>query len=445
MSIFTDRKFRLTSARIIAAGFLGVILMGALLLCLPASSARGAWTPFMDSLFTALSATCVTGLVVHDTASFWSPFGQLVILILIQIGGLGVITTAFLVQVFAGSRISLIQRTLLQDSIAGDNVAGIIRMSLFILRVTAAAELAGAALLYPVFRRDFGPARGLWYALFHSVSAFCNAGFDLMGIRENYSSLTGYAGNLQVTGTIMMLIIVGGLGFYTWKDMAEHRLHFAAYRLQSKIILCFTALLIFLPACLFAAGEYVGLPAGERVLASLFQSVTTRTAGFNTTDLTQLSDNGRMIMILLMLIGGAPGSTAGGMKITTFAILAATFISICRQSEGAMMFGRRLRRENIQTAVSILMLYLGGFLAAGMAISALERAPLLSCLFETASAIGTVGLTLGLTPQLGQLSRLILMLLMFAGRIGGLTLLYAAVRKTRVRAAHLPSEPVNVG
>lgn len=439
------KNFRLTSAQIILAGFFLVILAGALLLMLPIASMEGTSTPFVDCLFTSTSATCVTGLVVYDTATHWSLFGKIVILSLIQVGGLGVITTAFLIRVILGSKISLIQRTLLQDSISGDNVQGIVRMSLYIMKVVMAVELGGAFLMYPVFARDFGPATGAGYALFHSVSAFCNAGFDLMGVRQKYSSLTAYQGSPVINLVITTLIVFGGLGFYTWRDLQRNKFHFSRYTLQTKVVVTTTAILILVPAVIFFFAEYGSLPAGERVLSSLFQSVTTRTAGFNTSDLTKFKENDLLIMIMLMLIGGSPGSTAGGMKTTTIAVVVGTFLSMSGRRSSTVLHQRRIPAKTVRAAFSIVLMYVTLFLAGGMAISAMEHRSLLRSFFETSSAIGTVGLTLGLTPSLHVLSKLILIVLMFYGRVGGLTFMYATFRRSRVGSSCLPQEDLNVG
>lgn len=437
--------YKLTSARIILLGFLAAILIGTLLLMLPISSKSGRTTPFVDCLFTATSATCVTGLIVHDTATYWSLFGKCVILALIQIGGLGVITIAFLICVLMGSRISLVQRTLLQDSISGDNVKGIVKMSLYILRMVAAVEIGGAILMAPVFIRDFGLGKGIGYAFFHSISAFCNAGFDLMGAREKYSSLVYYQGSVIINLVIMLLIVFGGLGFYTWRDIDQKKFHFSRYTLQTKVVVVTSAILILVPALIFFFSEYSDLPMGERVLSSLFQSVTARTAGFNTSDLTHFRENDLLIMIMLMLVGGSPGSTAGGMKTTTIAVLAATFVSLCGRREHTVLFQRRVSPRTVRSALVILLMYVMIFMTGGMVISAVEGQPLIRCLFETASAVGTVGLTLGMTPSLGTLSRLILIVMMFLGRIGGLTFMYAAFRKSKCSSAQFPQENLNVG
>ena len=439
------RKKKLTSAQIIILGFLGVILAGTLLLMLPVSAANGEVTAFGEALFTATSAVCVTGLVVHDTASYWSAFGQGVILLLIQIGGLGVVTAALAVVTLSGRRISLMQRSTMQEAISAPQVGGIVRATAFIVRGTLVIELLGAAALAVVFCGDFG-WRGLWMALFHSVSAFCNAGFDLMGTRSGeYSSLVSYAADPVVNITIMLLIIVGGIGFFTWDDIRTNRWKLHRYRLQSKTILLVTVVLILVPTVCFYLWEYSDLTGGQRLLTSLFQAVTPRTAGFNTTDLTAFQDTGRFLIIALMLIGGSPGSTAGGMKTTTAAVLVTNALSVFRREEQVHLFGRRIDNGVVKQASTILVLYLILFFAGALVISGVERLPVDVCLFETASAIGTVGLSLGLTPSLGAVSRGILIFLMFFGRVGGLTLIFAALSETNKAAARLPQERITVG
>lgn len=297
---------RFTSFQIIILGFAGVIVAGALLLMLPAASAAGAATPFTDALFTSTSAVCVTGLVVRDSGSYWSPFGQSLILLLIQIGGLGVITMSATFLMLAGRNISLKERSAMQDALSAPSVGGIVRLTRFILKGTFIVELTGALVMLPVFWRDHG-FRGIWMAVFHSVSAFCNAGFDILGTAERpYPSLTAYVGNPVVNITVIFLLVVGGLGFLTWDDIRTHRWRLSRYRMQSKVILATTAILLLFPAVLFFFTEYSAFPLQKRILASLFQSATPRTAGFNTTDLAAMSDASRAVMILLMLVGGAP-------------------------------------------------------------------------------------------------------------------------------------------
>ena len=441
--LFAKRK-RLSSFQIIILAFSGVILLGTLVLMLPLSSRDGQTTSFLDALFTATSAVCVTGLVLHDTATYWSVFGQVVILLLIQIGGMGVITVAASFAMLSGRRISLKQRSTMQEAISAPKVGGIVRLTGFIIKIALSIELLGAAVMAPVFCRDFG-LKGLWMALFHSVSAFCNAGFDLMGTREAFSSLTSYASQPLINIVIMLLILVGGIGFLTWDDIKTNRLHWHKYRMQSKVILCTTAILLMVPAVYFFFGEFGGLPLGKRLLVSLFQAVTPRTAGFNTADLTAMGEPGQTVIMMLMLIGGSPGSTAGGMKTTTVAVLLATSISTFRRKENAHFFGRRIDDDVVKNAATVMLMYLTLFLAGGLVISIAEGLPVLTCLFEAASAIGTVGLSLGITTEVGTLSRLILIGLMFFGRVGGLTLIFAALSGSRKTRSKLPQEKITVG
>ena len=439
------RKRRLSSFQIIILGFAGVILLGALLLMLPISTTGGNVTPFNETLFTATSAVCVTGLVVQDTGSYWSTFGQAVILVLIQIGGLGVVTVAASFALLSGRRISLMQRSTMQDAISAPKVGGIVRLTRFILRGTFLIELLGALAMLPVFCRDYG-WRGVWMAIFHSISAFCNAGFDILGTESNrYPSLTGYAGSPVINITIMLLIVVGGIGFLTWDDICENKWQLHRYRMQSKVILVTTGLLIFLPAVFFFFSDFSALPAENRLLASFFQSVTPRTAGFNTVNLSAMSGASQGVMILLMLIGGSPGSTAGGMKTTTLAVLLSNAAATFRQRDSAQFFGRRVDGSAVKTAATILTMYLALFFGGGVFISVYEDLPLSSCLYEAASAVGTVGLTLGITPQLHIPSQMVLISLMYLGRVGGLTLVYAAVSTKKAGSAKLPQESITIG
>ena len=435
---------RLTSFQTISLGFSGMILIGTLLLSLPVATRSRQAAPPLDALFTATSAVCVTGLVVHDTATYWSSFGQAVILMLIQIGGMGVITAAAAFAMISGKKISLMQRSTMQEAIAAPKVGGIVRLTGFIVRTTLVIELAGAAVMAPVFCRDFGP-KGLWMAVFHAVSAFCNAGFDLMGVRGEYTSLTSYSAQPVINGMVMLLILVGGVGFLTWDDVRANRLHWRRYRMQTKVILAATVALITLPAAYFFFFEFSALPPVERLLASLFQAVTPRTAGFNTVDFSGMSETGLSVIIALMLTGGSPGSTAGGMKTTTVAVLLATAIATFRRQESPQMFGRRIEDSAVRHAATILLMYLTLFFLGGLIISAVEGLPVLACLFETASAVGTVGLTLGITPGLGGVSRVILILLMFFGRVGGLTLIFAASSGAQPHASRCPRERITVG
>lgn len=436
----SGNKFRITTFQIIVTGFAGLIVIGALLLMLPFASSEPGCAPFSDCLFTATSAVCVTGLVVRDTATGWTPFGQAVILALIQTGGMGVVTMAVILSFLSGKKIGLKERSVMQESISAPQVGGIVRLTRFIVGTSLCIEGLGAAALLPVMIPRFGLGRGIWYALFHSVSAFCNAGFDLMG-----SSLTGFSQDILVNVVIMALITVGGIGFLVWNDMLEQKFSFRRFRLQTKIVLLTSAVLVLLPALWIQLFELSELTHGRRILPALFQSVTLRTAGFNTVDLNLFSDSGQAMMIIWMLIGGSPGSTAGGMKTTTLAVVLLTAWSVLRRKEQIACFGRRIADEAVRNALTILVMYVCLFSVGAVVISHVERLPLITCMFETASAVGTVGVTLGITSYLGPVSRAVLMVLMFLGRVGGLTLIYAAQPVRASVNSTYPMEKVTVG
>jgi trk system potassium uptake protein TrkH len=435
-------KKRLNGPQIMVLGFAGLILFGTLLLMLPISSAAGKFTSFGDALFTSTTSVCVTGLVVQDTGTYWSSFGHGVILGLIQIGGLGVITMAAFLAMVSGRRIGLFQRSTMQEAVAAPKLGGIVRLTGFLLKLTFIIEAVGAMLLAPAMIRDFGWGRGIWTAIFTSVSAFCNAGIDLFG---GFSSVTAYVGDPLVNLTLMALIIVGGLGFLTWDDIRSHGIHLHRYRMQSKVILTTSAILLIVPAVWFFFLEFNDLPLKERFFASLFQSTTTRTAGYNTVDLNTVSEPGKVMMIFLMLVGGSPGSTAGGLKTTTIAVLVGCAYAVFRKRESTQFFGRRVGQDVVSTALTVVFMYVILSLGAAMAISRIENLPMLTSWFETASAVGTVGLTLGITPTLGAVSKAILIVLMFFGRVGGLTLVYAALSGTKRQVGKLPLDHITVG
>ena len=436
---------KLSSFQIIILGFAGVIVLGALLLMLPISTQNGAVTPFSKTLFTATSAVCVTGLVVFDTASYWSGFGQLIILIMIQIGGLGVISVASFLSMLAGRKISLMQRQTMQNALSAPQMGGIVKLTRFIFLVSFAIEGIGALLLMPVFMTKYG-IRGIWMAVFHSVSAFCNAGFDLMGNQTGqYSSLTSFAGSGYVTLVICLLIMIGGIGFLTWKDIAVKKTRFKEYSMQTKVILVTTAILIVIPAVFFFFSDFANEPLKDRICMSVFQAVTPRTAGFNTADLNKMSDAGRSVMMLLMLIGGSPGSTAGGMKTTTIAVLFANARAVFRKRQNANCYGRRIDDSTVKNASAILFMYVFFSMLSAIIISITDGIPMQMGMFETFSAIGTVGLTLGITPTLSAVSRFVLILLMFFGRVGGLTIIYAAFSQKDASTLKYPMENITVG
>ena len=354
-------------------------------------------------------------------------------------------TIAVSIAVISGKKIGQFSRETMKNAISAPNVSGIVRLTGFIIKGIFLIELIGALVMMPVFCMDYG-VEGIWLAVFHSVSAFCNAGFDIMGTKSGeFSSITRYSAQPVINITIMLLIIIGGIGFLVWEDVCKHKWRIREYRTQSKVVLIVTASLIVLPAIYFFFFEFGDLPVGKRIFASLFQSITPRTAGFNTVNLTAISDTGLYLMIILMLIGGSPGSTAGGMKTTTIAVLFSSAFSVFRKKDNAELMRRRVDDETVKTASAIFIMYITLFLLGGMVISAIEKLPITVCLYETASAVGTVGLSLGITPTLKVASKLILILSMFFGRVGGMTLIYAAFGANKKQAAKLPTDTIAVG
>ena len=420
-----------SSFEIIILGFAGVILAGALLLMLPVASREGNVTPFTETLFTATSAVCVTGLAVRDTGSYWSVFGQSVILLLIQIGGLGVVTIAVSIAMLSGRKISLMQRSTMQDAISAPKVGGIVRLTRFILKGTFGIELLGALFLLPVFLRDYG-GKGIWMALFHSVSAFCNAGFDLLGKTDHlYPSLTSYVENPLVNLTIMGLIVTGGIGFLTWDDIYTKKYHFRQYCMQSKVILLTSLFLIFVPAAFFFFRDFAGMPVKERTLCALFQSVTTRTAGFDALIQNNLTDLSKAWGTVLMMIGGASGSTAGGVKLGTAVLVIMTLISVLRGKSDVVIHGRRIAHTTILQAMALLVLWLVLVVGGSVLISYIDNQDLINSIYEVASAYSTVGLSVGVSGSASTFTKILLIVYMFFGRVGIMTI--SVVFMTRIR------------
>lgn len=432
-----SRRPAMHAAMVIALGFLIIILTGAVLLTLPVSARSGESTDFLDALFTATSATCVTGLVTVGTATHWSGFGQVVILLLIQIGGLGFMSLASIASFLTRRTITLRERMVMSAGLNLTENAGIVRLTRRVLLGTFAFEGAGAVLLATRFIPRVGLWQGIKMGVFHSVSAFCNAGFDLVGTPENpFASLTDYADDLIVNLTIMALIVIGGLGFFVWGDIWDKR-RFRRLRLHTKLVLVTTTLLLcagFVLTLLFewSNPQTLGaMPTQDKLLAAAFQSVTLRTAGFNTIDQAALTGPSQAVACLLMMIGGSPGSTAGGIKTVTAAVLVLSAISALRGRTTVSAFGRTIVSRSIMNAVT--MMIVGGTLSltGACVISYMESAPFGACLFEAVSAFATVGLSMGLTPTLHTLSHLILILLMYLGRVGVLTLGVAVLMRHR--------------
>ena len=395
----------------------------------------------MTSFFTATSATCVTGLIRVDTYSHWSWFGQFIIILLIQIGGIGFMTFCIYALTLAKKKIGIISRSIMQNSISSPHVGGIVKMTKFIILATFFIEALGAFFLSFIFCPKLGLVKGLWFSIFHSISAFCNAGFDLMGNFEPYSSLVSFQDNWYLNMIIMLLIIIGGLGFLVWKDIIYNRGHFSKMRLHTKIVITTTIILIF-GGALFI---YFCEQGNATILSSLFQSVTARTAGFNTVDLSKIRETTQLIIIILMFVGGSSGSTAGGIKTTTIAVMLVNIISMFKQKKGVEVFKRRISDEIVKMASCVLMAYLVLTLIVSLIICQLENISYITVLFECVSAIATVGLTIGITSQLGVISQCLLALLMLFGRVGSITFLLAFASNRVTPLAKAPAEKIQIG
>ena len=395
----------------------------------------------MTSFFTATSATCVTGLIRVDTYSHWSWFGQFIIILLIQIGGIGFMTFCIYALTLAKKKIGIISRSIMQNSISSPHVGGIVKMTKFIILATFFIEALGAFFLSFIFCTKLGLVKGLWFSIFHSISAFCNAGFDLMGNFEPYSSLVSFQDNWYLNMIIMLLIIIGGLGFLVWKDIIDNRGHFSKMRLHTKIVITTTIILIF-GGALFI---YFCEQGNATILSSLFQSVTARTAGFNTVDLSKIRETTQLIIIILMFVGGSSGSTAGGIKTTTIAVMLVNIISMFKQKKGVEVFKRRISDEIVKMASCVLMAYLVLTLIVSLIICQLENISYITVLFECVSAIATVGLTIGITSQLGVISQCLLALLMLFGRVGSITFLLAFASNRVTPLAKAPAEKIQIG
>lgn len=404
---------------------------------------------FLNSLFTAASATCVTGLAVADTYTQFSLFGQIVILALIQIGGLGFMAVAIAISLAAHKKIGLKQRGLLMEAMNSPELGGVVRIMVRSLKYTFIFELAGAVLLSIRFIPMFGFWQGAWFGIFHSVSAFCNAGFDLMGIITPSASLTIFADDPLVLITIMCLITIGGIGFLVWNDIAEHKLKISRYRLHAKIALSVSLVLIIAGAAFYLVfennGAFSGMTAGEKILQAFFCSVTSRTAGFATLDYSSMTQNGTLLTSLLMFIGASPGSTGGGIKSTTFLVIILTLFSYIRGREDLNIFDRRLEHSVLQKTFSTVTLYLTCTIVAMFIIMAAQNLSFVDTAFESISAMSTVGLSRGVTSQLVPVSRIAAILLMYIGRVGSLSVALALSGHSRTAPVKKPEEKISIG
>lgn len=436
---FRKSTSKLNPSQMMVVGFAAVILIGAILLSLPIATQTGERTSFLDSLFTATSAVCVTGLVVVDTATYWNFFGQIVIIILIQIGGLGFMTITTLFSLIVKKRINLKERLLIQESLNQIDLSGLVKLTRYILLMTFVIEGIGALILSTVFIPQFGFIRGSWYSIFHAISAFCNAGFDLMGnVTGPYSSLMYYVNNTTITLAISALIILGGLGFPVILDIVKNK-KISKLNMHSKIVLISTSILIVVGMLFILIVEYknVGtlgnLSLKGKILSSLFQSVTIRTAGFATIDLTILHQATLFIMMIFMFVGASPASTGGGVKTTTIAVLILTVKSFLLGKEDIEVFGRRITSSTVRKSVGIFFVGVLAVLTGILLIVLIEpEFDLLEASFEVVSALATVGLSIGGSPNLTFIGKLLIVIYMFMGRVGLLTIFLALVAKNTV-------------
>ncbi len=447
--MFGKFEKRMSGTQMIALGFLLLIFIGTILLMLPVSSRNGEWTPFMTALFTSTSATCVTGLILVDTFTHWSIFGQLVLLVLIQIGGLGFITIGITVSLMLRKKIGLKQRGLIKESLNTLEIGGVVRLVRRVIGGTVLFELSGALILTLRFLKDMDVLHAIYYGIFHSISAFCNAGFDLMGRYSPFSSITRFYNDPVVILTISALILIGGIGFFVWNDIKEHGLHFRRYALQTKMVLSATAVCLIGGTLLFYLFErnrlFADMSFGEQLLNSFFCAVTPRTAGFNAVDNGALSESSKFLSIIFMFIGGAPGSTAGGVKVTTIFVLLLSVRSTLTRTTGTNIFGRRLEESIIPKSAVVLMFQLTLALSATLAITAISGYPVIDVAFEAFSALDTVGMTTGITSSLSTSCHIILILLMYLGRLGSLSFALSFTDKKRIAHVMQPVEKINVG
>lgn len=449
MRIFS--RLKLAPAQILALGFAGVIILGALLLSLPVASKDGHSLRFIDAFFTATSAVCVTGLVVVDTGTHFTRFGQFVIISLIQVGGLGLMTFSTLAAILLGKKIGLKERLLIQESFNQNTLAGLVKLIRNVLLVTLIIEGLGGLILTLRFSMDFPFDRALAFGFFHSVSAFCNAGFDLFGqVFGKFSSITHYVNDWVVTLTIGGLIILGGLGFPVIVELIRFPQK-KRLSLHSKLVIFMTTILIIAGAILIMLIEFSnsktigGLNINGKFLGALFQSITPRTAGYNSLDVSQLRTGTWFIMIVLMFIGASPSSTGGGIKTTTFGVLAVTVAASIKGRENAELFERRIPTDIVYKAITILTIALSWVSLVTLVISLIEPYAFIRLFFEVMSAFGTVGLTTGITPGLANISKILLIITMFIGRVGPVTVILALSRRERPSSTKYIEERLMIG
>ena len=442
------RNIKLKGVQILALGFILVILIGALLLTLPIATTSGESTNFLDALFTSTSAVCVTGLIVVDTGTYWNMFGQTVIMILIEIGGLGFMSFTTLIAIILGKKITLRERLILQDAMNTFNIQGLVKMVKYVLVFTVSVQFFGALLLSTQFVPQYGIAKGMIYSIFHSISAFCNAGFDILG---NFSSLTSYNSNVVVIMVISALIIIGGLGFTVWSELYNSK-SLRKVSLHSKMVILMTTILVLGGTVLMFLFEHnnvntiSNMSFIDKVMNSFFASVTPRTAGFNSIPTDGMTTAGQFLTIILMFIGGSPGSTAGGIKTTTIGILIVTVICVIRGREDSEVFKRRFNKDLVYRAFTLLFIGVGLVIVVTMLLSYTEKgASFMALFYETVSAFGTAGLSLGLTSELSSVGRVLIIIMMYLGRVGPLTVVLSITKKKVSSGVKYPEGKILIG
>lgn len=438
-------KFDLNPPRVLALGFFGLIIMGTLLLSLPIATKSGVSTRLIDSLFTAASAVCVTGLVVVNTSEYWSLFGQVVILLLIQIGGLGIMTMATIFALISGKRIRIKERLIIKEQLNQETLTGLVKLMKYIIMMTFGIEMMGAILLSGQFIPEYGITKGIWYSVFHSISAFCNAGFDLIG-----DSFISYSSSLPTISTLSLLIVLGGLGFSVIIDTGKNR-NWKKFSLHTKLVLVLSIALTVMGAIIFLVLEYnnpstIGsLPLGEKILSSIFASVVPRTAGFNSIDVAAMEQSSAFLTIILMFIGGSPGSTAGGIKTATFGVIALATINFVKGEKEVEVFKRRISTEVIIKSLAIVTVGMVMIIFVSFILTITENKLFLDTLFEATSAFATVGLTRGITSDLTWIGKIIIVMTMYAGRVGPLTMAFAFGHRKKRRQYRYSEGHISVG
>ena len=442
------KNIKLKGVQILTLGFILVILIGALILTLPICTTSGESTNFLDAIFTATSAVCVTGLIVVDTGTYWNMFGQTVIMILIEIGGLGFMSFTTLIAIIFGKKITLRERLILQDAMNTFNIHGLVKMVKYVLLFTVSVQFFGALLFSTQFVPEYGLKTGVFYSIFHSVSAFCNAGFDILG---EFSSLTSYNSNAVVILVASALIIIGGLGFTVWNELYTTK-SIKRISLHAKMVILVTAVLIIGGTILMFVFEHnnpntmAEMSVVDKIMNSFFASVTPRTAGFNSIPTDGMTTAGKFLTIILMFIGGSPGSTAGGIKTTTIGIVFITVLCVIRGREDSEVFKKRFNKDLVYRAFTLIFIGFILVVSVTMLLSYTEKgASFISLLYETVSAFGTAGLTIGLTTKLSTIGKILIIFMMYLGRVGPLTVALSLTKKKVNPGIKYPEGKILIG